>query len=66
MLKTDHTDIMSVRRGVLINISDDIVRYTSEKNKKIDEIQTKTRINTLESKLSNIENLLQQLLQKAN
>ena len=66
MLKTDYPDIMSVRKGVLINVSNDIVRYTEEKNKKIDEMQTKTRINTLESKLNNIEQLLQQLLQKAN
>ena len=66
MLKTDYPDIMSVRRGILIDVSNDIVRYTSEKNKKIDELHTKNRINTIESKLDGIENLLKQLLQKAN
>lgn len=66
MRKTDVENIVSIQKGVMENVSDDIIRYNEAKRRKIDEIHEKERINTLESKLNNIETLLQQLLQKAN
>ena len=62
MIRTDVKGIMSVKKGVLINVSDDNIRYSKELDKKLEEIKTKDRINILENKLNNIEDMLLQLI----
>ena len=61
-MKTDVKGIMSLRKGILMNVSDDNIRYNKELDKKLEEIKTKDRINILENKLDNIESMLLQLI----
>jgi hypothetical protein len=63
MLKTEFDNISSPKRGVFVeNTSSEYERYIREKAKIVNEVKLESRINTLESKLSNIESLLIQLV----
>ena len=66
MLNTDVPEIMKDGEGVLISVAKPSA-YFSQRQKALEQLRDKERINNLEKKLSNIESLLQQLInQKAN
>jgi len=63
VLKTDVDNVVMATRGVLLNVSEKGT-YEAQRAKAIAERHTTDRINRLEDRLGNIENLLQQILEK--
>lgn len=62
MHKTDVEGIMKEADGILISVSES--NYAQQRQKMIEQKQDKERINILENRLSKIETLLKQLIQK--
>jgi hypothetical protein len=63
MHKTDVENILSVEKGILINVSKSS-EYEALRGKAIEEQRQKDRINNLEKDVSSIKSLLEQILRK--
>lgn len=62
MLKTDVENILQDRPGVLISVAKPTTNFIQRKRM----LEQESRINTLESEMNIIKNMLQQILNKVN
>lgn len=62
-VRTDVDDVVMAARGILLNVSKGNP-YEIKRAKAIADMHKEERINKLEDRLNNIENLLQRILEK--
>lgn len=65
MIKTDHEGVEMVSKGILVMTKND-TSYERERAKYIEAQRTSDRINNVEQRITNIEDMLAKILQKVS